>query len=162
MTEGHEDVDGKCSYYSECDLCGKRYYSYDMLCMKVVDGKDYCPECAIRHLGFHRGKRTDNVYAPRSMYRIAHTFHSMYEDKPHFVTTLERIANEVPWATGEISAKHYEKDPMLFNWGYGLTGHIDDDHWEIYIGDDPCEVAFVYEPAPEELEKIKKLRRFEK
>lgn len=161
MSEGREKKNGETVFYYECDKCGKRLYGWDMLAMTVVDLRHYCKQCCVETFGFIKGKN-DIAYAPKSLYRIAHTFSSMYDDAPHFATTLENVAKEARVLMSSMAAKHFEKDPMMFNWGYGLTGHIDSEHWEIYVKGWSMEFAFVYEPSPEELEKIQKLRRLSK
>lgn len=160
MTEGCEKRNGITEYFYECDFCGRRFYGYDMMDMVVVDSKHYCHECRIGLLGFTKGKN-GRIYAPKSMYRIAHTFSSLYDDAPHFATKLEIVAKEAGVSMDSMTVKHFAKDPMFLNWGYGLTGHIDSEHWEIYAEGWHPEFAFIFEPTPEELEKIQKLRRRE-
>ena len=42
---------------------------------------------------------------------------------------------------------------MMFNWGFGLTGHIDSEHYRISAGE--YWWFFVFEPSKEDLELMK-------
>lgn len=142
-------------YYTECDGCGKRYYGYDQYSITVVDGSDYCPDCCVVRFGFFFDRR-GYLVAPRSLYRIAHTFSSLYDGNHHYATTLESVAREADVPMRDLRARHCGKNPMFLNPGYGLSGHIDSEHWEIYAKgwSKSCEFAFVFEPSAEELEKL--------
>lgn len=141
-------------YYTKCDGCGKCFYGYEDMNTFVIDDQDYCFDCAIKKELAHKNKN-GRTYVNGNIYRIAHTFSSLYDGPGCYFTSLDWLikSHEI------VCTKHYEADPMLFNWGYGLTGHIDQDHWRVFTKEDygsKCEYAFIYEPSEVELSKLKK------
>lgn len=154
MSEGRDDK----GYFTACDICGKKFYGYDNLYITVVDGRDYCPKCTEKTFVTKRN-RSGRFYMGGSYYRIAHTLSSMYDGPKEYCTTLEAVAG----SHNILFTKHCPADPMLFNWGFGLSGHIDSEHWEVYTDrfsdGDVCFYAFVFEPSPEELAKLRRYER---
>lgn len=144
------------NYYTKCDVCGKRFYGYDDLCMNNVDKKDYCPECSLNSGMFHTGK-DGRIYANNDVWRIAHTFSSMYDGIHCYASSIDQIEKEYKI----LCVKHRKAQPMFLNWGFGLTGHLDDEHYRIDVLDHENRYvskffAYIYEPTPEEMEKLKK------
>ena len=142
--------------YTSCDVCGKKFYGYDDLCVNHVDDADYCPECSLKFGFFHKGKN-DRIYANKNVWRIAHTFSSMYEGSHCYVTSIDQIEKKYEI----LCVKHRKADPMFMNWGFGLTGHIDEEHYRVDVRSrdfgfvEKC-YAFVFEPDLDELDRLKK------
>lgn len=142
---------------NKCGSCGKKYLGYeDMECI-VMDGVKYCPECARKLYHMEEGKN-GATFPSYSYYRVAHTCSSMFDGPIEYVTSLEKLSEVYEIPLQELHAKHFKRDPIPFNWGYGLTGHIDGEHWKVYKKGDKCEVAFIFEPSEDELSKLKGIK----
>ena len=121
----------------------------------MVDGRELCKGCLAR-MGYGH-ERNEIFYMNPGLYRIAYTFSSLYDDTPELYSTLEKVAYKAGVLPGALSADRFGRDPMLFNWGFGLSGHIDEAHWEIYDAEDRM-FAYVYEPPETEKAKLMMLR----
>ena len=132
-------------YDFTCDLCKCKIEPYYEKC---VDGKYICAKCLMEH---YPGRWVrERWVVDGGIYRISHTFSGLWEGGPHYATTLEKATN------GEkCYAIHKKADPMLFNPGFGLSGHIDSDHWEIYTNVNWPHHAHIYDPNETELKKLK-------
>lgn len=131
-----------------CDEC------HEGEIFRMVDGRELCKGC-LERMGYGH-ERKGTFYMNPGLYRIAYTFSSMYDDTPELYTTLEKVAYKAGVLPGALSADRFGRDPMLFNYGFGLSGHIDDAHWKIYAKDRMF--AYVYEPPETEAAKLMKLR----
>lgn len=133
------------TYEMVCSICGceiEPYYETGM------DGKLICGDCLHKH---YPGRWKNGYWVvDGSIYRISYTFSGLYEGGPSYATTLEK-------ATGgaKCVAVHKKADPMFFNPGFGLSGHIDSDHWEIYTNVNWPHHAHIYDPNETELKKLK-------
>lgn len=132
-------------YGFKCDICGAHIDFYNETGM---DDMIICGDC--KHTRYPGKWKDGRWIVDGSLYRISATFSSMYEGGSSYATTLEK-------ATGgaKCVAVHKKADPMLFNWGFGLSGHIDSDHWEIYTNVKWPHHAHIYNPSETELEKLK-------
>lgn len=134
-----------------CNNCGKEYRGYEDLNTVVIDGLNYCLECAAqRYPGLCRYEKGEGFCAGPALYRVSHTFSSLFDGPHEYMTSLDAIIEHY----GPIrKIFHCPRDPMLFNWGFGLTGHIDSEHYEIYVG--KYWGFHVYEPPKADIEKMK-------
>ena len=133
---------------TKCDKCGKEFRGYDDLQLTGIDDEYYCPACL--PLKFNGVMKNGHFILSGEYYRVSHTFSSMYDGPHEYKTKLEECS-------GVVAAVHYSRNPLLFNWGFGLSGHIDSDHWELYSRFDYPHEYYIYTPSAEELEKLKKI-----
>lgn len=144
-------------HYTKCDGCGKSFYGYEDLNTAVIDGKDYCFDCAMEKGFAHRGR--NRVYIDGDIYRIAHTLSSLYDGPGEYFTSLDWLKSQ---NIKVIYTRHYKADPQFMNMGYGLSGHIDEEHWSVHVKTDfreDCEYAFIFKPSDAELEKLRKYEK---
>lgn len=136
-----------------CKDCKKEIGMAEWYCSVTIDGEIYCRECIEKHPEYCYCKHKDGKtrwYFNHGLYRVSHTFSSLYDGPHEYLTSLKKI-EELYAPIRKVV--HYPEDPMMFNWGFGLTGHIDSEHYRISAGE--YWWFFVFEPSKEDLELMK-------
>lgn len=150
--KGHDEK----GYYSQCDGCGSKFYGYDDLDTWPIDDNIWCHDCAQRRGFVCISDDNKHWFARKDIYRIAPSFSSLYDGPGEYFISLDWVIKK----KGPISkVVHCPRGPMFLNWGYGLSGYINSEHYEVHLVEwDEKRLgmfAFVFEPSEDEMKKIR-------